>query len=322
MTRNNLPFEVYGNIDIIKNKKSVCITFGNFDGVHLGHKYLLESMHNRVKNIPIVIVTFDPHSSDYFTPHQQKPLLTKLEDKISLLLSYGASTVVVQKFTKEFASLSADDFCAHWLHGNFNISYVILGHDFCYGKNRQGNFLHMKNYGEKQGWIVSQTEAFASPLINQEPVSSSRIRKEISTGNMENVENLLGRPYALSGIVVRGDQRGRTLGFPTANLKLDDNYAIPKYGVYACYVELLDHARQPTLLPAVMNCGVRPSVAEGLKLQIEAHILDFNEDIYDKNIKFHIKKYMRGEQKFSGLDHLKEQITTDVNEARNYFCKH
>ncbi|MES2615194.1 MAG: bifunctional riboflavin kinase/FAD synthetase [Bdellovibrionota bacterium] len=320
MIKNNLPFEVYGNKDLIQDKKPVCITFGNFDGVHLGHKHLIESMKSMVQNSPIVIVTFDPHSSDYFSPHNQKSLLTNLSNKISLLLSYGASAVVVQKFDEKFASLTADDFCEHWLNTNFNINYVILGHDFCYGKNRQGDFSHMESYGEKQGWIVSQISALEDSITKKEPVSSSIIRNEISLGNMENVENLLGRPYTLSGIVVHGDHKGRGIGFPTANLKLDCNYVIPKHGVYACFIEIdYEDTRGTKLFPAVMNCGVRPSMSDGLKLQIEAHILNFDEDIYEKKIKFYPKKYIRGEQKFSDLEQLKKQICEDIISANLYF---
>jgi len=282
-TENNLPFEVYGNMDLIQDKKPICITFGNFDGVHLGHKYLIDSAvkprndegKSIAKPYPLVIVTFEPHSSDYFTPHNPKQLLTNKDDKIALLLSYGASAVVVQKFNLEFASLSADDFCNQWLKANFNVHSVLLGHDFCYGKNRQGNFEHMKNYADKHGWDVSQISVFKDSITNHNPVSSSLIRQEISSGNMEKAEGLLGHAYSLGGIVVHGDHKGRALGFPTANLKLDCNYVLPKYGVYACYVELEDKI----LMPAVMNCGIRPSVGEGLKLQIEAHILDFNQDI-------------------------------------------
>ena len=315
MTNEKLPFEIHGNSDIIQNKNPICITFGNFDGVHLGHKYLIESMQSMLDNIPIVVVTFDPHSADFFTPHNPKLLLTNLENKISLLLSYGVSAVIVQKFNQEFASLTADNFCDTWLNSNFNINSVILGHDFCYGKNRQGNFLHMKDYGEKHGWNVLQINPFKNSITNLKPISSTFIRDEISLGHMENAEILLGRPYLLSGIVAHGDQRGRAIGFPTANLKLDCNYALPKYGVYACYVEISPNE----LLPAVMNCGIRPSVGEGLKLQIEAHILNFNEDIYDKKIKFHLKKYLRGEKKFAHIDELKQQISVDVDEAKKYF---
>ncbi len=316
MAQNSLPFEVYGNIDIVINKKPICITFGNFDGVHLGHKYLIDHIKTTVQDIPIVIVTFNPHSSDFFTPDAPKMLLTNLKDKISLLLNNGASTVIVQKFTEEFSTLSADDFCEKWLKANFNICYVILGHDFCYGRKRQGNFSHMKEFGERQGWHVSQISAFKTHINNNHPISSSIIRSEIASGNIENVERLLGRPYALSGIVIHGDHRGRALGFPTANIKLDYNYAIPQYGVYACYVEIEDSMH---LLPAVMNCGVRPSVGTGLKLQIEAHILNFNEDIYGKFIKFHIKKRLRGEMKFANLDQLKLQITDDILNTKKYF---
>jgi riboflavin kinase/FMN adenylyltransferase len=265
------------------------------------------------KNIPIVVVTFDPHPATFFSGGVAKPLLNTLSDKISLLLKSGVNTVIIQEFTNEFAMLTADDFCL-WLKDNFNIHAVMLGHDFCYGKQRKGNFDHMKLFAEKEHWEIRQTQPFK--LYDDKVVSSSFVRQVLSDGNAEDAEKLLSRPYFLPGVVVKGDQRGRLMGFPTANIELDDILVVPKYGVYACYVEIDSNG---ILLPAVMNCGVRPTIASGLKLQIEAHILNFSDDIYSRKVKFHLKKFIRGEIKFTGIDQLKEQITKDVEQARSFF---
>ncbi|WGL61529.1 bifunctional riboflavin kinase/FAD synthetase [Pigmentibacter sp. JX0631] len=305
-------FKVIGKEDILQKKNKIAITFGNFDGVHLGHIHLLNELKKISKNSPIVVVTFDPHPAVYFSG-VSKPLLNTIGDKVKLLLESGASAVVIQPFNQSFANLSADDFC-NWLKENFNICAVILGYDFCYGKQRLGNFEHMKAFAEKEQWEIRKAEAFK--LYTSKVVSSSSIRELISQGQVEEAEQLLSRPYFLPGTVVRGDQRGRLIGFPTANIDLHEELVVPKYGVYACFVEI---ESSKELLPAVMNCGVRPTIAKGLKLQIEAHILNFSQDIYGKEVKFFLKKFIRGEMKFESIDQLKEQITKDVEQAKNLF---
>lgn len=311
MTSKNC-YQVFGDKDAIENKKPIAITFGNFDGVHAGHTYLIDELKKLSKNSAIVVVTFDPHPATFFSNGNAKPVLNTLSDKISLLLSSGVNTVLVQSFTQEFSMLTADEFCL-WLKENFNIQVILLGHDFCYGKQRKGNFEHMKLFAEKQGWEIRQTQPFK--LYDDKVVSSSFVKQVLSEGNAEEAEKLLSRPYFLPGVVVKGDQRGRLMGFPTANIELNDVLVVPKYGVYACYVEIDSNG---ILLPAVMNCGVRPTIASGLKLQIEAHILNFSDDIYSRKVKFYVKKFIRGEMKFTGIDQLKEQIAKDVQQARSF----
>ncbi len=302
-------YQIFGEVEHIKQKKQIAITFGNFDGVHIGHIYLINELKKIANGKPIVIVTFDPHPATYFSGNK-KPLLNTLNDKIQLLLNAGVNTVIVQPFNQEFANLTADEFCL-WIKDNFKIYAVILGYDFCYGKQRLGNFEHMKSFAEKERWQIRKSDSFK--LYDEKVVSSSFVRQLLFEGNAEEAEHILSRPYFLPGIVVHGDQRGRLLGFPTANIELEDVLIVPKYGVYACYVEI-DSSK--TLLPAVMNCGVRPTIASGLKLQIEAHILDFSQDIYSRKVKFYIKKFIRGEMKFESVDQLKEQIKMDVEQAR------
>lgn len=306
-------YRVFGDIEVIEQKKPIAMTIGNFDGVHAGHCFLIEELKKISKNNPIVVVTFDPHPATFFSAENPKPLLTTLQDKVTLLLHSGVNSVIVQKFTKEFSSFTADEFCL-WLKQNFNIFAIMLGHDFCYGNQRKGNFEHMKAFAEKEQWDIRQTPAFK--LYEDQVVSSSFVRQVLMQGNTEEVEALLSRPYFLPGTVVKGDQRGRLMGFPTANIELDDVLVVPKHGVYACYVEIDSNG---IFLPAVMNCGVRPTIASGLKLQIEAHILNFSDDIYSRKIKFHLKKFIRGEMKFNGIEQLKEQISKDVQVARSFF---
>lgn len=305
-------FQIYGDVNLIQQKEQIAITFGNFDGVHVGHIYLINELKRIANGKPVVVVTFEPHPANFFSG-TKKPLLNSLEDRIQLLLAAGVKSVVVQPFNQEFSELTADEFC-FWIKKQFNIFAIILGYDFCYGNKRLGNFEHMKSFAEKEGWQIRKTEAFK--LYDNKVVSSSFVRQLISEGKAEEAECLLSRPYFLSGVVIQGDQRGRLLGFPTANIELEDILVLPKFGVYACYVEINSSNK---LLPAVMNCGVRPTIASGLKLQIEAHILDFSQDIYNQAVKFYIKKFIRGEMKFAGIEQLKDQIQQDVMQVRNLF---
>ncbi len=306
-------YKLFGNQEIINQKETVSFTIGNFDGVHAGHVYLIDQLKKLNAGIPIAILTFHPHPVSFFSPKNPKTLLSTLEDKVSLLLKIGVDVVVVQQFDNDFASLSSDEFCM-WLKNNFNIYSVIIGHDFQYGKQRKGDFAHMKNFASKENWKIVQIPAFK--MLDGQVVSSSLIRGALTCGDVEEVEKFLTRPYCLPGIVVKGDQRGRLIGFPTANIQLDDILVIPRYGVYACLVEIESNG---VLLPAVMNCGVRPTIASGLKLQIEAHILDFSQEIYGSRVRFHVKKFIRGEMKFENLDELKQQIGKDVLLASQYF---
>lgn len=304
--------QVFGRKNIFEKKEKVALTIGNFDGMHVGHQQLIEQLKALANGLPTVIVTFDPHPSTFFHPRNPKPLLSCPSQKIAEMLKLGIDVVVVKEFDQDFASLSADDFCAQWLNVHFAIGRLLIGHDFCYGRDRQGHFQHLKSFGERLGWqVVSFSPVFSKELGTV--VSSSLIRECLQQGNTVQAEKLLGRPYSLSGKVVQGEQRGRLLGFPTANLELECEPAIPLYGVYACLIEIEDDG---VLHPGVMNCGVRPTLGKGLKLQIEAYILGFSQDIYHRKVSFHIKNFLRGEMKFASLEHLKQQIVEDVTQAR------
>jgi riboflavin kinase/FMN adenylyltransferase len=248
------------------------------------------------------------------SPQVAKPSLVPLAKRVDLLLAAGVDAVVVQKFSFSFSQLSADDFVDEYLLKNFNVQAAMFGFDFCYGANRSGNWQHFEKCAQLRGFPAKQAEPL---FIDGAPVSSSRIRAAILAKEFDKARKMLGRDFCLNGIVVKGDQRGRQIGFPTANLGLlDESCLVPPYGVYAVEVFL---PNEKTPRPGVMNCGVRPTIADGLKLQIEAHILDYSGDLYGSEIAFAIKKFIRTEMKFSGLDHLKLQIQSDVTAARQYF---
>ncbi|MEY4064403.1 MAG: hypothetical protein RIR26_611, partial [Pseudomonadota bacterium] len=261
-----------------------------------------------------VALTFHPHPSVLLSPELAKPALSSVQQRVELLLAAGVDLVVVQNFSKAFASLSADDFIADYLLKHFNLSAAVIGFDFCYGAQRRGNWEHLEKAAKRYGFSAFRSEPY---FMHGLPVSSSRIRAAILQRDFQTASELLGRDFTLGGVVVQGDQRGRQLGFPTANLGLEEkNILIPPYGVYAVEI-FLPEEKSPRY--GVMNCGVRPTIAQGLKLQIEAHILDFDADIYGNKVQFAVKKFIRTEMKFSGLDHLKSQIQDDVAQARLFF---
>lgn len=307
-----LGAKLFGDISIFENQKECVLSIGNFDGVHLGHTSMLKKMREENPTLPIVALTFHPHPMRVLTPENPKLLITTLDERIELLQKNGVDLVVVQEFDRVFAAKSAHDFCSEFVEAKFNLQKLYLGYDFNFGKNRQGNFEFLIQYGKEKGWDVIQCESF---ILDGESVSSTRIRDAVQSGDMDAAAYLLGRPFSLSGEIVRGEQLGRKIGFPTANIAWE-NELTPRLGVYACEIKLVGDNRT---LQGVMNCGVRPTVGGGLGKQIETHIFEFDEEIYGVRATYLIKKFLRPEQKFSGLDALKAQITKDVQFAKAYF---
>lgn len=305
---------IFGDVELIRQHRDIALTIGNFDGVHLGHLHVIETLKRNSSGLPLVVLTFDPHPSSLLSTSKTKQPLQSLGHRIEMLLKQGVSAVVVQEFSEQFSQLSPDDFISKYLVKNFSIKSAVLGFDFCYGAQRSGDWNHFQSSASRLGFAAFR----ATPLmIDGIPVSSSRIRKAITHHDFETVERLLGRPFTLEGVVVKGDQRGRLIGFPTANLGLGQSVgtALP-YGVYAVEVMLRNDSERRL---GVMNCGVRPTIAEGLKLQIETHIIGFTGDLYGCEISFAVKKFIRSEMKFAGLENLKAQISNDVEQARSFF---
>ena len=305
---------IFGDVGTVQNRRDIALTIGNFDGVHLGHMHVIDTLKRQSGGLPLVVLTFDPHPSVLLSSTQAKQPLQSLNDRVELLLQRGIDAVVVQEFSGAFSRLSADEFFREYLMKKFSVKQAVLGFDFCYGARRSGDWQHFESSARRYGFQALRASPF---LVDGHTVSSSRIRASILEHDFENVERLLGRAFTLSGVVVKGDQRGRLIGFPTANLglELDAGTALP-FGVYAVEVFLPGETR-PRL--GVMNCGVRPTIADGLKLQIETHIIGFAGDLYGCNISFAVRKFIRSEMKFSGLDGLKAQIAIDVQQSRSFF---
>lgn len=283
------------------------IALGNFDGVHLGHQNVIKPVLNH--SLRSTVVTFHPHPREYFSG-EPCSLLTPLEEKISHLKKLGIQQLVLLTFNRELASLSPEAFVKEILINQLQPRYISVGEDFRFGYKRQGNAEILRTIGEQFGIKVN----IATLETNQQQrISSSRIREAIVAGEIELANELLGRFYTLNGAIVAGEQRGRTIGFPTANLEVPRNKLVPRYGVYvvkvtSTTVPILDPH------PGVMNIGMRPTV-NGKQATIEIHLLNWTGNLYQHTLNVELKQFLRPEQKFNSLDELKNQITRDCQQA-------
>jgi riboflavin kinase/FMN adenylyltransferase len=286
-------------------------TIGNFDGVHKGHQALLERVKQKAKilAVPSVLITFEPQPGEFFTKSGSLiPRLTRWREKFHALAACDIDAVLVLRFNKDLAELTAGAFIQKILVDGLAVKHVVVGDDFRFGKSRQGDF----NFLQQAGLSV---ESMPSVTIEGERVSSTRIRLALQNKQHALVEKLLGHPYFMEGRVVYGDRRGRTMGFPTANILLH-RQVTPVSGVYA--VKMHGVSSQP--LRGVANVGVRPTV-DGTRSLLEVHLFDFDQDIYKRQVKVEFCEKLRDEKRFESLDLLIEQIWRDARDAREYFDK-
>ncbi|AFZ45196.1 riboflavin kinase [Halothece sp. PCC 7418] len=284
------------------------IALGNFDGVHQGHRNVIQPVLEQ--SVRSTVVTFHPHPREYFSG-QPCSLLTPLEEKISHLKALGIQQLVLLPFNQELAALCAEEFVQKILIEQLHPHYISVGEDFRFGYKRQGSAQDLRAIASSYHVAVNIANLRTKA---KERISSSRIREAINQGQVELAKQLLGRPYTLNGTVVTGEQRGRTIGFPTANLVLPRNKLIPCYGVYAVEVTSITY---PLLSPhpAVMNIGMRPTV-NGQHPTIEIHLLDWTGDLYQHSLSVQLKQFLRPEAKFESLEALKAQINKDCETAR------
>jgi len=291
------------------------ITTGAFDGVHKGHQQIIGSM----KEIAIrtggetIIITFHPHPRKVTSsvPGEIKQL-TSLQERIHLLEKEGIDHLVVIPFDYQFSNLTATDYVKTFLVANFHPHAIIVGYDHRFGKGRSGDFEMLTQLGLEYEFKVEQVN---EQIIDNEIISSTQIRNYLADKNIVKANNLLGYPYFFEGFIVRGNQIGRTIGFPTANLHInDEEKIIPANGVYA--VRVKGECFGDKVLDGMMNIGVRPTV-DGQRKVIEVNIFDFDEDIYEQSITVMVYDHIRGEVKFNGLDALKEQLNKDVISAKS-----
>jgi riboflavin kinase/FMN adenylyltransferase len=289
-------------------EKDTVLTVGVFDGVHLGHKYLLARLLERARerNLLSGVVTFDPHPQKVLSPKTRLPFLTDLEQRKALLKDEGVSAVIVLTFTRELVRLSAVQFVG-LLKNYLRLRELVIGPDFTLGRNREGNVSTLRTLGEDMGFAVT----VVTPVkINGDMVSSTAIREALAGGDLKRVRSLIGRPFSLHGRVVRGDSRGAKLDFPTANLEVDPEQALPAEGVYATWTHIGERAYE-----SMTNIGRRPTFG-GQRSGVEVYILGYQGNLYGQELKIDIMERLRGERQFDTVEALKSQIVEDIAQGR------
>lgn len=298
------------------------VTIGTFDGVHVGHRAIMDTVVQRARALggTAVVYTFDPHPRKVVSPERAPGLLTTLEQKLELIAASGIDLTVLEPFTTSFSDTPPEHFVRGYLHARVRPVEVYVGYNFRFGHHREGSMQMLTELGPWLGFAVT---IIPEVTIAEEDVSSTRIRATLAEGEVEMAARLLGRPYPIRGPIVEGDRRGRTIGFPTANLR-PENEILPAPGVYAGTVRFLDSGQPAagSALPAVTNVGRRPTFQTEGGLVAEAHVLDFDGDLYGRRVEFSFEYRLRAERRFSSLDALKEQIGHDVKEARRRLAKH
>lgn len=295
----------------IKPLQNGCVlTIGNFDGVHLGHRQVLQKLayQGRAMNLPVVVVVFEPQPLEFFLGDNAPSRLTRLREKVIQLHKLPVDELLVVKFDRHFADYDPELFVKRVLLDDLNVKYLLVGDDFHFGKARRGNFALLKEMGKRYGFKVEDSLSFHVAGIR---VSSSLIRDALGEGDLKRAELLLGRPYSVCGRVVYGEQRGRTIGFPTANIQLFRKNT-PIEGVFV--VTMTGVEGRP--IPGIANVGSRPTVAGGAEVLLETHLFDFDREIYGRYVEVHFKAKIRDERRFRSLQELKGQIEKDVAYAK------
>jgi len=289
------------------------LAIGNFDGVHLGHRALLERLvaTARQHGLPPAVMTFEPHPRELFAPEQAPARLTSLREKLALLEACGVEEVYLLHFSRRLAGLTATDFIDAVLVRGLAVRHLIIGDDFRFGKGRAGDFAMLQAAGQQQGFGV---EAMHTIEIGGERVSSSAVRDALGVGELEHAGRLLGRPYSIAGRVVHGDKIGRRLGYPTANIQLKRK-RVALTGVFAAAVSGIDKRH----LPGAASLGVRPTLGLGLRPVLEVHLFDFDQEIYGQHVTVHFLHKLRDEAKFDSFEALTAQIARDVAATQEYF---
>jgi len=307
---------VYKDSSEFVKQKNTVITVGTFDGLHRGHFKILEKLIDISKQIngTNVLLTFEPHPRAVLSSFELK-ILTTLEEKKEILEKAGVENLIVQNFNMEFSQMTSEQFIKDILIDQIGISHIIVGHDHKFGKDRLGDEEKLRKLGKQYNFGVTSVQ---SEKIEGEIISSTKIRAALAEGNIEKANLFLARNYSFTGYVVKGAQRGRTLGFPTANIQPDSLYkALPKNGVYAVYCNCAQE-----YFYGIMNIGYRPTFENKKEVVIEVHLLNFNKDIYGERLTVEIMRYLRDERKFETKEELIHQIETDKQIVNEIFLTH
>ena len=307
--------KIYQSIsDFFCNKKTI-ITIGTFDGVHIGHKKILEKItqHSNQNKFESIVLTFFPHPRIVLQTGLDMKQLNTINEKVSLIRNVGVDNLVIHPFDKAFSQLTAEDFVKQVLVDKFNIHKIIIGHDHRFGKNRTANINDLISFGKKYDFEVEQITA---EEIEEVAISSTKIRNALLEGNIKLANQYLGYNYTINGIVIKGNQLGRTIGFPTANIEIKEDYKlIPLNGVYI--VKALINNQ---IVFGMMNIGTKPTVG-GISQSIEVHLFDFKDDIYDKTIEISFLERIRDEQKFESIELLKKQLSDDKLQSLKFISE-
>ena len=303
---------IYEGLEDFLPVPNAVVTSGTFDGVHLGHQKIIQRIREIARSIhgETVLITFWPHPRLvlYPTEHHLR-LLSTFEEKANLLRQFGIDHLVTIPFTQEFSQMTSEQFIRKVLVEKIHTKKLVIGYDHRFGKNREGSFDYLQEHSSEFGF---ELEEISRQDVEEIGVSSTKIRKALESGDIRTATNYLGRPYELNGLVVKGQQIGRSIGFPTANIHIPNDYKlIPHDGVYAVEVKV-----EGVLYKAMLNIGNRPTV-DGTRKTVEAHLFDFQGDLYNKLVTVSFKEFIREERKFENLEALKNQLVKDQKLAKS-----
>lgn len=289
------------------------LTIGNFDGLHRGHQAMLLRLKAEAdrRGLPAAVLTFEPHPRELFTPDAAPARLSSLREKLELLRDAGIDRVYLTHFTRAFASLSAEDFARSIVAQQIGARYVLVGDDFCFGKGRSGDNAQLATFGQRFGFLA---EAMPEIAIDGLRASSTAVRESLTNGQLAHAEQLLGRPYRISGRVIHGQKLGRQLGFPTANIQVKHNRP-PLMGIFVTEI----HGAGPVPLLGATSLGRRPTVDNSGRIALEVHLPDFSGNLYGRHLQVDFLHKLRDEAKYDGLDELIVQIKLDIENARAFY---
>jgi len=303
--------KVYRSLEQLPVFTKAVITIGTFDGVHLGHQHIIRQLLQEAitSGGESVLISFYPHPRKVLQPEHHIAQLTTLDERIELLKKQGLDDLVVVQFNKDFSEQTAEQYIKNFLVDRFHPSIIIIGYDHKFGNKREGDYRLLEKMGEQYHYRVKE---IPQQVLNEIAVSSTKIRQALTNGNIETANQLLGYSYFFKGYVIEGNKLGRKLGYPTANLQMQDpDKLVPGNGVYAVEAQIEGERR---ILKGMMNIGTRPTV-DGTRRSIEVNLFDFDEDIYNRHLKVYVKYHLRNEVKFEGLEKLIEQLHLDKKQS-------
>ena len=297
--------KIHDGVDSFKKISKAVVTTGTFDGIHLGHKKILDTLIKigRDTNSETVIITFEPHPRIALFPDYELKLINTKSENIELFKRYNIDHIIFQKFDKNFSRITSLEYIRDILYKKIGLGELVIGYNHHFGRNREGSITNLKEYADLYGFNVHMVQPYR---LNEIEISSTKIRNAIQAGELELVNNYLGYNFKLSGLVIKGEGRGTSLGFPTANIVINNVHKIiPRDGVYAVYIYY-----EQDKFKGMLNIGYSPTFNQNKK-SIEVHIFDFHKTIYNKSITLEFVKRIRGEKKFDKIENLKEQLSSD-----------